>query len=271
MARPACSEIASPMSAAAPIDPSSYLRLSATPLAGLWFLLPWLGLYELAILTGTDPAELRHPAESWLQGGVRELGSDRPWLLPVVVAVSLLAWHAYDRWRSGPTVRQDRRGTVLAGMLGESAFLAGLLVFAGQLIHALATDAGEMQTMSMARTPSGPGAWAAACLGAGIYEEILFRLWAIPLLVLTLRAFLVPRAIAIGVSLAATSLLFAALHYTADDWSDPDRPMLVGFGLRAGAGLAFAGLFWLRGFGIAVGTHVMYDAIIVVIGEVQSG
>ena len=106
------------------VESADYLRWSQTPAAGLLFLLPWLGLYELAILTGSDPLELRNPAESWLQVALRQAGGHYPWLLPVVVAGSLLIWHGVACYRQGPAVRVDSRGTLLAGMLSESAFLA---------------------------------------------------------------------------------------------------------------------------------------------------
>ena len=253
------------------VETAAYLRWSRTPAAGLLFLLPWLTLYELAILTGSDPTELRHPAESWLRSGLLHLGGAMPWLLPVVVATSLLLWHGWDRWRRGPAVRTDRRGTLLAGMLGESALAASLLVLGGQLLHAAATRG---VVMSLAESPNGPEAWAATCLGAGIYEEVLFRLWAIPLVLAVLRSLLVPRTIAIALSLAGTAVLFAALHYTAADWQTLKAagawsPMALGLLFRIAAGGVFAMLFWVRGFGIAVGTHVLYDAIVVLVAAMQ--
>ena len=256
-----------------PIEADAYLKWSRTPAAGLLFLLPWLGLYELAILTGSDPATLRHPAESWLRSGLLQVGGDWPWLLPVVVAGSLLVWHAGHRWLRGPAARGERRGTLLAGMLGESLLAASLLVLAGQMSHAVATRG---VVMSLAQPPSGPGAWAATCLGAGIYEEVLFRLWAIPAMFVLLKALVVPRRIAACVAIVATSLLFASLHYTAADWatmqsSGVSSPVAIGWMFRTLAGLVFATLFWLRGFGVAVGTHVLYDAIIVIVTAVQSG
>ena len=243
-----------------------YLQWSRTPLAGLLFLLPFLGLYELAILTGSDPSALRNPAESWLRGSLLRAGDRWPWLLPSLVAGSLLLWHAVVRYRQGPGERIDSRGTILAGMLGESTLLAAALVFAGQATHAVVTD-GTM--MSLATTPTGPGAWAAACLGAGIYEEVLFRLWAVPLSYLLLRLFVVPPRIAVAAAIVSTSLLFAAAHYPAAAFSEPPDGMTAEFAFRVAAGLAFASLFWLRGFGVAVGTHVLYDAIIVVVTAVQ--
>ena len=258
------SDPASDDAAAIPID--QYFDWSRTPAAGLLFAVPWLVLYELAILTGSDPSQLRHPAESWLRGSLLDAGGRWPWLLPVIVAGSLLVWHAAVRYRRGPARRVDSRGTMLAGMLGESAFLAAALVLAGQFLHAVVSD---RVMMSLAESPRGPGAWAAACLGAGIYEEVLFRLWAIPLAIVTLRLFLVPAKIAIVVSVVGTSLLFAAAHYTAADFQSPSATMLAGFGFRSAAGLVFASLFWLRGFGVAVGTHVLYDAIIVLVTAIQ--
>ena len=243
-----------------------YLRWSRTPAAGLLFLLPWLALYELAILTGSDPSTLRNPAESWLRRSLLDAGGQWPWLLPTLVAGSLLIWHGVVRYRFGAAERVDSRGSLLAGMLGESAFFAAVLVFAGQLSHAALA---EGTLLSLSTSPDGPGAWAAACLGAGIYEEVLFRLWAVPAVYFGLRLFVVPPPAAIIASLASTSILFATMHYTRSELMDCDAVLLIGFAFRCVAGLVFATLFWLRGFGIAVGTHVLYDAMIVTVTAIQ--
>jgi len=96
-------------------------------------------------------------------------------------------------------------------------------------------------------------------VGAGIYEELVFRLIIISLLTLLLidiaRLKQVP-----GVALAVilSSLMFAAHHYPpigADAWSVSE------FAFRAAAGAYLAAVFVVRGFGLAVGCHVFYDII----------
>jgi membrane protease YdiL (CAAX protease family) len=93
-----------------------------------------------------------------------------------------------------------------------------------------------------------------ASLGAGIHEELLFRLGAFAGggLLLT-RAGLAPR-VAWVVALLGSSLLFAAAHHWAGEpWEER------AFAFRALAGIAFGLIFWTRSLAHAVWAHALYD------------
>ena len=98
-----------------------------------------------------------------------------------------------------------------------------------------------------------------ACLGAGVYEELLFRLLMVPLLIGVLRLLrLRPTASMVGAVLLS-SLVFAAAHHIPPygetfSW--------FYFSFRVLAGIFFAVLFVYRGFGIAAGTHAGYDLLV---------
>ncbi len=96
-------------------------------------------------------------------------------------------------------------------------------------------------------------------LGAGVYEEVLFRLCLVPVSYGLLRAFLIPRRPAILLSVLSTSILFSAAHYLGPA---ADQLTLFSFVFRALAGVYFALLFVTRGFGITVGSHAAYDLIV---------
>jgi membrane protease YdiL (CAAX protease family) len=95
--------------------------------------------------------------------------------------------------------------------------------------------------------------------GAGLYEEVLFRLLLLPALAWCFArlGMSVPRA-AVG-GLVVSSLLFSAAHYVGP-LGDTFEP--YSFTFRTIAGLFFAGLFLWRGFGIAAGTHAAYDMLV---------
>jgi membrane protease YdiL (CAAX protease family) len=59
--------------------------------------------------------------------------------------------------------------------------------------------------------------------------------------------------------LVASSLLFAAAHYVGPLGDAFD---LYSFTFRTLAGMFFAILFVVRGFGIAAGTHALYDVLV---------
>ena len=94
-------------------------------------------------------------------------------------------------------------------------------------------------------------------LGAGIYEELLFRVLLVGALAAAARALLGWRPLTAGV--AATLLgaaIFSAFHYIGPYG---DRLQLYSFVFRMVAGLFFSALYLARGFGITAWTHALYD------------
>jgi membrane protease YdiL (CAAX protease family) len=95
-------------------------------------------------------------------------------------------------------------------------------------------------------------------LGAGIYEELLFRLILLSLVLWLLHWSKLPRWAQILLAVVITSLLFSAAHYVGGR-----EPILwFSFVFRFLAGVFFALLFLCRGFGIAVGAHAGYDILV---------
>ena len=91
--------------------------------------------------------------------------------------------------------------------------------------------------------------------GAGLHEELLFRLAMIPgLLALWKRVTRVGgRPLAIVFAVVVSSVLFSVAHFMAED------PNWYRFAYRGAAGLVFAIVFLTRGFAVAAYTHTMYD------------
>jgi membrane protease YdiL (CAAX protease family) len=217
---------------------------SRRPLASLVFIAPLLFVYEAgALLLGAQTG-----ADAFMRRVLGSLGFGQHFLLPILLVCILLGWHYLSRepWRLS--------GSVVSAMAVESAML-GLCVWAIALVQD-------------ATLPMGVGAAYAAfketcrsCvgyLGAGIYEELLFRLILLGLLSLALRkAGASPRwstccAVLLG------SVLFAAAHYLgpageALQWRS--------FLFRTLAGVFFSVVFLYRGFGIAAGSHAAYDVL----------
>jgi membrane protease YdiL (CAAX protease family) len=66
-------------------------------------------------------------------------------------------------------------------------------------------------------------------------------------------------------AIIATSLLFSAVHYQVFTFNaNADIFSWSTFIFRFLAGVVFSVLFVVRGFGVAVGTHAMYDVLLVV-------
>ncbi len=96
-------------------------------------------------------------------------------------------------------------------------------------------------------------------LGAGVYEETLFRLILVPVLFVSLKCLQMPQVLASALAVTGSALLFALAHHAGS----PGEPFTwFAFIFRWMAGVFFAWVFVLRGFGIAVGTHTMYDILV---------
>ena len=96
-------------------------------------------------------------------------------------------------------------------------------------------------------------------VGAGIYEEVLFRLLLLPAGFFLFRLLRLSNRASTVLAILSTSLCFALAHYIG-----PAGDALVPytFCFRTLAGVYFALLFLTRGFGITVGAHACYDLII---------
>ena len=133
----------------------------------------------------------------------------------------------------------------------QSTFLQGLVVPAGQTVALSVEHAGPSVSERLGNL--------IMFLGAGIYEELLFRLVLLSGTIWVLRRLGVELAWSVVYGVALTSLAFAAAHYVGPygDLFDPRS-----FLFRFIAGLFFCILFVYRGFGIAAGTHALYDILV---------
>jgi membrane protease YdiL (CAAX protease family) len=100
-------------------------------------------------------------------------------------------------------------------------------------------------------------------VGAGVYEETVFRLLLLGGIAWLLeRALGLARWVALVVAFLVSSLLFSAMHHIPP-YGDPLH--LGVFTFRFLAGMCFAALFWYRGFAVAVYTHALYDLYVLLV------
>jgi membrane protease YdiL (CAAX protease family) len=97
-------------------------------------------------------------------------------------------------------------------------------------------------------------------IGAGIYEELLFRVVLVGLLAWGAKKLLGWRPLHAGIAATVLgALVFSAFHYIGP-YGDPLD--VYSFAFRTIAGLFFSGLYLLRGFGITAWTHALYDVFL---------
>lgn len=245
--------------ASAPASPS-YWAVSRTPLTSLVFSLPLVLAYEGGVLwlgRGTP----RNGADVWLRQLLDACGFGAYFLLPALTIVGLLAWHhvEHDRWHVSPGI--------LLGMAGECVLWAVALIGIARLqqqLWPLELGAAGLWPLAAASGPDGgilEGALARIIgyCGAGLYEEVLFRLLLLPAVAWLLGRLGAGPIAAAAWAILITSTLFSLAHYVGPLG---DAFELYSFSFRLAAGVFFSVVFLLRGFGIAAGTHAFYDLLV---------
>ncbi len=240
--------------------PSSYWEATRRPFPSLLFVAPLAIAYESAVywMSGhSDPIGSRTGADAWMCQALASVGLSHPWFLPMLLVVILLGWQVSSKhdWRFSPAI--------LGGMTMESVTWAIALLGIGRLIDLAFSylEQGRLPILAVDPTvPHHPGLSALiGYLGAGVYEETLFRLMLIPAFFAALRLLQMPQVLSSSWAVTASALLFALAHHAG---SPGEAFTWYAFIFRWMAGVFFAWVFILRGFGIAVGTHTAYDILV---------
>lgn len=230
-----------------------YFTAVRAPRYTVLFALPLLVGYEVLVaLQGTHGGTVRNGAEALLTGAFAAVAGPRG---PLVFGALLVGGGAWLAWR-------DRRGALrpawFAAMAAESVGLAvATAVVVGQLTvqllgraGLLAAGAGPLERLSAVDRLT-------VSLGAGLYEELLFRVVLVSGVAWGARAGMGMRdGAAKGLAVALSALVFSAFHYIGPGG---DAFTLASFTFRAIAGVWFSLLYVLRGFGITAWTHALYD------------
>ena len=285
--------------------PDSYLERTSRPIYAIVFLLPFIVFYEIGTIlirpdVLRDSLSGRVAAFSLVQRLLEWIGfgSKFAWIatpLAVIVILASLQLASRKRWVFW-------FGDV-APMTIECIFLAVPLIVLSLFLNspsAPVDDASQFNTPAKYQLP-GPHcdtivssssitadnntnspdergtanryllADIVTSIGAGIYEELVFRLILICILMTVFQDVLrFDRRSSIMLSVLISAGLFSAYHHVdfLSGTLNPTDPFnLTKFVFRALAGVYFAVLFAIRGFGIAAGTHAFYDIIATVLNS----
>jgi hypothetical protein len=280
-----------------------YWETARSPFASAVFVLPLLVLYEVCVYR-LSVNELENGAHQWVNRLLTSVGI-HDLVVPLVMLLILFVWQYLSR------KSLEISSQTLLGMWAESVLFAMLLIGLGQA-QQLAMIGGvnsepqkvnyslrpiflQMETQQPLeqtvqrnlpkKLPSSqltmhqvehPRQRFISYLGAGIYEETIFRLLLIPILYFLFRWTLFSSSLAFLLTLLTSSFMFALAHEVLPIANRPpgEIPQLVidsisgdsykqfVFAFRAVAGLYFGLLFYIRGFGIAVGSHLVYDVFV---------
>ncbi len=217
----------------------------ARPLDALVFLTPLILFYEIA--SGFHPG--RVVAFELMRRFFELFGHFGVWAPGVAVLIILLATHI----ASGEAWRIHWRR--VAWMYVEAVLLAIPLLLLNWSIPLTAAVVPDDSLIGRIATG----------IGAGVYEELVFRLVLLSLvLIVGVDILKLDRG---GVAVAAvvlSSLAFAA-HHNQPLGREPFDATLFSFRTLAGAYLAI--VFWYRGYGPAAGCHAAYNVILAIMAQ----
>jgi len=219
----------------------AYFQATRSPLYGLLAGLFLFALYELLSLTlGTG---FRNGAEAFLIDTLPLLSVLDPWLIK---AGALLGLGLLFLWRDPHIKLQGRYlGLMVLEAVVYALSLAPLMLFLLRKLFLLMFPEGislaEKITLS---------------LGAGLYEELLFRVLLFGLAFWGMKRLTKRPLLSLLTTALVSSLIFSAVHHIGT-YGDPFTWQV--FAYRTLSGVFFVGLYASRGFGIAALTHAFYD------------
>ncbi len=235
-----------------------YLKESQRPIAALLFILPILLVYEagVQIMAAGRSQVVVNTADAILKRALEALGIYGPVLSALCIVVTLLLLQGLRQasWRV--------HGVTFLGMVLESVILS-LPLFALDRAVQYALGGGAQGALAAGQAGLGLVSALVLSLGAGVYEEFLFRLVLLGGLLAVLGrkdeegerpAWVQPACVLVS------ALLFAGFHHLpplGDEWR------LGLFAFRTVAGVYFAWVYLARGLGLAVGCHACYDVLVV--------
>ena len=261
-----------------PIETDNYWSATRHPWACVLFVLPLLAIYEVGLYaTGTTgPEELRNGADAWLRAGLSEIGVSPIYGAPCLLLIILFLW-GLVRHDGRPT---DKFGTWVGMAVESSAYALVLLGLSQGLWHVLlradnilgqpSQRIALLQWSAHASRSTPEPLWGqiVSYLGAGIYEETLFRLLIFAGLLRLFSWTEMRTSFNTILAVVASALLFAGAHHLGPN-GDPFNAYVFSF--RTFAGVYFAWLYLARGFGIAVGAHAGYDVLVGLILQQSHG
>ena len=243
----------------------TYLSKSRAPRYSLVFALPLFLLYEslAATLSGVSGASaVRNAAYVVLKTPFLIFSGARGSLVFFATVMAVCVFLVVRDLRK---TRERPQPRMFLLMLGESALL-GLLL--GVVVATLTRELLGVLALSAQSAPTALDSMGATtrlmlALGAGLYEELLFRVLLVGGLAAGFKWGFGSSQLVAGVAATIVgALVFSAFHYIGE-YGEPWQ--LASFTYRAIAGMVFSGLYLTRGFGITAWTHALYDVYVMVL------
>ncbi len=233
---------------------ASYLARSQTPLTALLFILPILILHEMGVryfaTLSAHALEYRVAAFSLMTRFFHACGASGRYLPALAVVAILLSWHIArrDSWKLNLHLLPLM---ALESVIWALPLVGIYLLCAPGSHHYLAV--GEWKLM------------ATLYLGAGVYEELIFRLAAFSVLSFLLTDLArLPGRWTTPLIVLSSAIAFSSYHMLG--LSQIPWQSLVFVALR---GTYYGIIFIERGFGLSVGAHTAYDILYLLLTQIS--
>jgi len=239
----------------------TYWQASRAPRYSLLFALPLLIIYQILTLLvppGPGGVDVRNGADILLQGVFVWLAGAWGPRVFMLCLIGVGAWLIAKDIRAHPGRLSP---AVLGGMLVESLVLSLVfgIVVSGLTIALLGAPPPPM-ALGLAQMQLSRGTMLMLSIGAGLYEELLFRVVLVGLFAWGAHKLLGWGPLAAGIAATVLgALIFSAFHYIGPFG---DRLNVYSFVFRTIAGLFFSALYLTRGFGVTAWTHALYDVFL---------
>jgi len=230
---------------------SNYWRYSRSAYYSAVAALPLLVIYEiLIVLSQSRYWGIRNAADVWIRTFLMAFDLQAQHITFVLIGISLALIPIAKSRARGIKLKANYFALMFAECLAFSLVLGVVLKSILRLggLSSGGPGSGLMQNLALS-------------VGAGLFEEIIFRVILLNLLFLLLSPLLKKKVVAAVFSVLLASFLFSLSHYVgtmADTWQ------LYSFMFRWAAGLLFTVLYFVRGFAITAYTHALYDIWVLV-------
>lgn len=231
----------------------SYFNTTHSLLYSYFVSLPLLLLYELLIFLSKPESEhiVRISVDVWIKTLFSYIGRDVLSISLIIIAI--IGFFVIYRERKRLTTLKLKYFFIMVGEATCYAFLLALLISTtvSSLLQMIQVNPAD--TLSTTQL-------LALSLGAGLYEELFFRVILVSALLYLFERVFARQQLAYGVAIVLAAAIFSGVHYIG---ALGDTFTVASFLFRFLFGLALNAIYLWRGFGMAAWTHAIYDLMVV--------
>lgn len=217
--------------------------------------LPLLLLYEaLIFISRPDTSQVvRISVDVWIKTLFSYVGTDV--LSITLIFVGLLGLFVLYRERERLSNLRIRYFFIMLFEAAVYAFVLALLISATVSTLLQMMQSAPVESLTTLQK-------LALSLGAGLYEELFFRVILVSALLFLFRLIFQKQGMALAGAMIVAALLFSLAHYVG---TMGDSFAMGSFLFRFLFGLALNAIYLWRGFGMAAWTHAIYDLMVVAV------